>query len=84
MKLLELTKVSAQTVFETSVSCIGANTCQQGIRDSQGLLDACIQAVRAAKIPNGALPQIHIPAKRFPGCTFPAALLPAEPIKPGP
>ncbi len=60
MKLLELTKDSAQTVFETSVSCIGANTCQQGIRDSQGLLDACIQAVRAAKIPNGALPQIHI------------------------
>lgn len=59
-QLLELTKDSAQTLFETSVSCIGASTCQQGIRDSQVLLDACIQAVRSAGLPNGSLPQIHI------------------------
>ena len=31
-----------------------------GLRDSQGLLHACIEAVRAADIPDGALPQMHI------------------------
>ena len=58
--ILDLTKDSAKTLFETSVSCIGAATCQQGIRDSQALLDTCIKAVRAAGIPHRALPQIHI------------------------
>jgi len=59
-KILELTKDSAGTLFETSVSCIGASTCQQGLRDSQALLSSCVEAVRKAKIPDGALPQIHI------------------------
>ena len=31
-----------------------------GLRDSQALLRACVEAVREAEIPNGALPQIHI------------------------
>lgn len=51
---------NARTLFETSVSCIGAVTCQVGLRDSQGLLNACVKAVREADIPDGALPQIHI------------------------
>lgn len=59
-KMLELTQNTAKTVFETSVSCIGASTCQVGVRDSQALLHACVQAVREAEIPDGALPQIHI------------------------
>ncbi len=59
-KILELTKDSARTLFETSVSCIGAGTCQQGIRDSQELLSQCVEASRAADLPDGALPQIHI------------------------
>lgn len=59
-KMLELTRNTAKTVFETSVSCIGASTCQVGVRDSQALLCACVEAVREAKIPDGALPQIHI------------------------
>ena len=59
-KVLEITKDSAATRFETSVSCIGATICQVGARDSQGLLAACVKAVREAKIPDGALPQIHI------------------------
>lgn len=59
-KMLELTRSTAKTVFETSVSCIGASTCQVGVRDSQALLRACVEAVRDAKIPDGALPQIHI------------------------
>lgn len=58
--VLELTKDSAATLFEMSVSCIGASTCQQGLRDSQALLSACVEAVRKAGIADGALPQIHI------------------------
>lgn len=60
-KLLAITEPdSAQSVFETSVSCIGSATCQVGLRDSQALLHTCVQAVREANIPDGALPQIHI------------------------
>lgn len=59
-KVLAATEGGAQTVFETSVSCIGASICQQGVRDSQGLLAASIKAVREAEIPCGALPVIHI------------------------
>ncbi|MCI6995437.1 MAG: nitrite/sulfite reductase [Eubacterium sp.] len=63
-KVLDVTKDSAESLFETSVSCIGAAICQVGVRDSQALLKACVQAVREAEIPDGALPQIHIS-----GCT---------------
>ena len=59
-KVLKLTKNSAGTLFENSVSCIGAQICQVGLRDSQALLTACIDAVRKAGIPDKALPQIHI------------------------
>ena len=53
-------KDTAVTRFETSVSCIGASICQVGLRDSQGLLAACVKKVKEAAIPDGALPQIHI------------------------
>ena len=59
-KVLELTKDGAESLFETSVSCIGASICQIGLRDSQELLLSCVKAVRDAEIPDGALPQIHI------------------------
>ena len=59
-KVMDITPDSALSVFETSVSCIGASICQVGVRDSQALLRACVDAVRAAEIPDGALPQIHI------------------------
>lgn len=59
-KVLEVTPDSARSVFEMSVSCIGANICQVGLRDSQELLRACTDEVRKAEIPDGALPQIHI------------------------
>lgn len=59
-KILALTEDTVRTLFETSVSCIGASICQVGVRDSQALLSACVKAVREAKIPDGALPQIHI------------------------
>ena len=60
MKMQELTAGCAETLFDTSVSCIGATICQVGLRDSQGLLAECVAAVRAAGIADGALPQIHI------------------------
>ena len=58
--MLDLTSGGAETEFETSVSCIGGTTCQQGMRDSQGLLAACVKAVREANLPANALPCIHI------------------------
>ena len=59
-RVLALTDWSAVTPFECSVACIGASICQVGVRDSQALLHACVDAVRAAKLPADALPQIHI------------------------
>ncbi len=59
-KVLAATEEGAGTLFETSVSCIGAVICQVGLRDSQSLLRSCVEAVRQAKLPDGALPQIHI------------------------
>lgn len=59
-QVLRVTEDGAQTVFETSVSCVGSSICQQGARDSQHLYRACVEAVRSAHIPDGALPQIHI------------------------
>jgi len=59
-QVLEATKGGAETPFEASVSCIGAGICQIGVRDSQALLSACIDAVRRANLPDNALPKIHI------------------------
>lgn len=59
-QVLAVTEDGAATEFEYSVACIGATVCQQGVRDSQGLLQAAVKAVREAKIPDGALPRINI------------------------
>ncbi len=59
-KVLAATPETAQTTFEHSVACIGSSTCQAGVRDSQKLLQSCVDAVRAAGIPDGALPRIRI------------------------
>lgn len=58
--VLEVTDDSANTLFESSVACIGATICQVGVRDSQGLLKKLIEAAREAKLPDGVLPKIHI------------------------
>ena len=60
MAVAQFTADSARDRFETSVACIGASICQQGVGDSQKLLRACVEAVRAAGLKDGALPQIHI------------------------
>lgn len=59
-RILAVTEDGARTAFEYSVACIGATVCQQGIRDSQGLLRSAVAAVREAGIPDGALPRITI------------------------
>lgn len=59
-KVLAATEDGARTAFEHSVACIGASICQQGVRDSQSLLRAAVQAVREAGLPDGALPKIVI------------------------
>lgn len=59
-KVIEITRDHAQSLFETSVSCIGAEICQIGLRDSRNLLQNCVDAVREAQLPDGALPKIHI------------------------
>lgn len=59
-KILALTDDSAQTLFETSVACIGASICQVGARDSQSLLNACVERVRKENFADGVLPKIHI------------------------
>lgn len=60
LKLIEITDDSAQTLFETSVACIGTSICQVGARDSQALLSACIEAVRKENFADGVLPKIRI------------------------
>ncbi len=59
-QILALTEDGAQTLFETSVACIGASICQVGARDSMGLLTACIKRVQPEGFKDGVLPKIHI------------------------
>lgn len=59
-EVLRVTADSARTEFENSVACIGAAVCQQGLRDSQTVLQAAKVAVEEANIPDGALPRIRI------------------------
>ena len=59
-KVLAATEDGAANLFETSVSCIGSTICQIGLRDSQGLLAAIVEAVRKENFADGILPQIHI------------------------
>ncbi|MBO5095021.1 MAG: nitrite/sulfite reductase [Lachnospiraceae bacterium] len=59
-KVLAVTADGAQTLFEQSVACIGASTCQVGIGRSQELLAACIERVKKENFADGVLPKIHI------------------------
>lgn len=58
--VLEATEDGANTLFESSVSCIGSSICQHGLRNSQGLLEACIKRIRQEDFPDLLLPKIHI------------------------
>lgn len=58
--LIALTDDGAETLFESSVACIGNSICQVGARDSQSLLADCVKAVRPLNFADGVLPKIHI------------------------
>lgn len=59
-RVLAATEGGAKTSFESSVACIGASICQQGVRDSQALLRSLVEMVRREGFEEGDLPQIHI------------------------
>lgn len=59
-KLLAITEDGANTLFETSVACVGNAICQVGVRDSQEVLRQCVEAVRKENFADGVLPKIHI------------------------
>jgi ferredoxin-nitrite reductase len=59
-KVLSATTDSCVTPFQCSVSCIGGVICSTGVRDSQGLLMAMMEAVEEADLPGDALPQVHV------------------------
>ncbi|MDO5293908.1 MAG: nitrite/sulfite reductase [bacterium] len=63
-EILELTNDGANNQFERSVACIGNHICQIGLRDSQALIESCVNAVRPYNFKDGVLPIIHIS-----GCT---------------
>lgn len=58
--VLDVTSDSAATPFQRSVSCIGGTICTTGVRDSQGLLAAMLEAVEKAELPADALPTVHV------------------------
>ena len=58
--VLAITADSAVSPFHRSVSCIGGTICSTGVRDSQGLLAAMMEAVDNAELPANALPTVHV------------------------
>lgn len=58
--VLDATADSGEKDIEQSVSCIGASICQQGLRNSQGLLKNILDTLRPYNFPSDALPVIHI------------------------
>lgn len=59
-KVLAVTDDGADSLFETSVACIGASVCQTGLRDSQDVLAGIIEEVKKYDFADGVLPRIHI------------------------
>ncbi|MEF9840734.1 MAG: nitrite/sulfite reductase [Lachnospiraceae bacterium] len=59
-QVLDITHDGAETIFESSVACIGASICQIGIRDSQKLLNTLVTQLKTYHFADGILPQIHI------------------------
>ncbi len=59
-KVASVTGDGAETLFESSVSCVGAEICQQGLRDSRGLLDELVCMSRRNGFADGVLPRVNI------------------------
>lgn len=63
-QILDITDDGAKTIFDHSVSCVGAKRCQIGMRDSHGTLEKVINYIREKGYTDGVLPRIYIS-----GCT---------------
>lgn len=63
-QMLAITEDGANTIFDHSVSCVGAKRCQIGMRDSHGTLETLIHYIREKGYADGVLPKIFIS-----GCT---------------
>ncbi len=59
-EVLAKTDFGAHTIFETSVSCVGATVCQVGIRDSKNTLGSAIEKLADKNYSFNTLPRIHI------------------------
>ena len=59
-KIAEITSDGSRTVFEASVSCVGATICQIGLRDSPGLLEKLIEMEHDEGFADRILPMIRI------------------------
>ncbi len=59
-EIAEITSDGSRTVFEASVSCVGATICQIGLRDSPGLLNGLIEMEREEGFADRILPMIRI------------------------
>ncbi len=59
-KISSITEDGAETLFESSVSCVGSEICQQGLRDSRGLLEELVKMSRRNKFADGVLPRVNI------------------------
>lgn len=59
-KVSEITKDGANSPFEASISCIGGTICQHGLRDSGGLVIACVERARKEDFAPGVLPMMHV------------------------
>ena len=59
-RVLMATSDSARSEFEESTACIGASTCQVGLRDSQRMLKEAIMYLREKNFKDHVLPKIFI------------------------
>lgn len=59
-QVLAVTEDGANTLFSSSVACIGASICQVGVRDSQALLARLVEMEKSCGFSDGILPRIHI------------------------
>ena len=59
-RVLAVTQDSARSEFEESTACIGASTCQVGLRDSQRMLKEAIMYLREKNFKDHVLPKIFI------------------------
>ena len=65
IELIKLTQnLGGETRLEQSISCIGANICQIGIADSQGMLEDILEYFKEKNFNTNILPKIRIS-----GCT---------------